>query len=351
MKIKPLVITVVALAILAAIVAIFSRPPAPKTIKGAQSSLIGKELLDRNLIKTTSSIILQGESPSVPIRLVKMDETWVFPDFAFLPVEMRELHLLLENLSTATYKRPVTSDPERMKRLELNLHHITLKDDKDQTFWEMHIGRAGASTGCFVRSEKSKTAWLASELISFPSESDRWLDRTPFPFHAKDIQAIRFEFSGKRGKSESLSAQRTNADEPLVIPNPPKGKALSTGRLEAFLRTLVNAPYDRIEPIDNQEAQEGLKRGFLVAITLFNGDTFTITIGQAPQKKAEKGKTPPEPSYFVTANCSDPENLLNKSFAQVIIAYPAAQLKETAPTSIDFLLRDATSAPESPEKK
>src|SRR5688572_10967118 len=108
MKIKTLIVTVLALAVLS-IGVYFARRPGPPPSGDAR---LNQPLVDAATIEKTAKVRITDAGKTV--ELIRTDGTWRVPSYHDLPADFSKLSSLVGNLTDAKLQRLVTSNPERL---------------------------------------------------------------------------------------------------------------------------------------------------------------------------------------------------------------------------------------------
>src|SRR6185369_11841846 len=113
MKLRTLIVTIVVLAALSAVVFFVQRPAPPPSA----DPRIGQSLLAPGVIEKAAKLRISDQGKSVTVAK-QADGTWRVPSYYDLPADFTKISGLIGNLTDAKLERLVTSNAERIARLE-----------------------------------------------------------------------------------------------------------------------------------------------------------------------------------------------------------------------------------------
>lgn len=139
MKTKPLFIAVCVLAVLTAFA--WWRGGRSATHPEATASLTGQKLLSPDVLRAAARIRLSAANDERSVLLAKQpDGSWILPEYHGMPVDFEKLSHFTRNLLEGEVARHVTSNPERLARLELGKHRVVLLGEDGRSLWELEAG-------------------------------------------------------------------------------------------------------------------------------------------------------------------------------------------------------------------
>src|ERR1043166_7307523 len=127
MKIKSLIVTIGVLAILSLVVFFVNRPEAPVVA----DTRVEKPILDGSVVEKATKLKLADQGKTV-LLTKKPDNTWVVSSYYDLPADFQKLSSFVNDLSQTKIQRFVTSNPEKLSRLEFKDTSIALLDSADK---------------------------------------------------------------------------------------------------------------------------------------------------------------------------------------------------------------------------
>ncbi len=331
MKLKPLIITVFIIGILAAIGWKLTRP-APRVQE--PDSLAGEKLLQPDLLEKAEEIILQkpSEEESVTLKKEKGGD-WILPDYHGFRADFSKLKTLTGNLLDASILRLVTRSAERIERLELGENQITLKSAEGSLLWDLETGKRGPSTGLFIRLDGQDEAYLADLSLYLDTNIKSWADKKLLTFEQKEVSRVRLEFSDT-GQAP-LDISRAEPEGPFEISGPVEGETVKQEEITSLISTLLNARFNDVHSPDEEDAEGARQNSRDIVLGLFNGDSYTLSIGRRPAEAIEveeveegeedeekEDEEEPEPGpVFIFYKSSEPDNYLNRIMPEAALVF------------------------------
>ncbi len=335
MKLKPLIISVLVIAILAFVGWKLTRPAQRAVDPG---SLVGEKLLPADILEKAEEIVFEkpAENEKVVLKREKGGD-WALPEYYGLRADFNKLKTLSDNLLDASITRLVTRNPERMERLELGTNRVTLKSNDGNSLWELETGKRGSNSGLFIRLDGREEAYLADLSLYLDTKSKNWADKKLLNFEQKDVSRLRLEFSGK--EDLPLEISRTGPDAPFALSGPVEGETLKQDEVKSLISTLLSARFNDVRSPGEEDAEGARRNSRQIVLELFNGDVYTLSIGRRPPEpvvagveveveieaegEEEKEEEPePEPGpVFIFFEISDAENYLNRVMSEAALVY------------------------------
>lgn len=284
MKLRTLVVAIVALAALSAVVALLRRSPTPT----AGDPKVNQPLVDRTTIEKSTALRLSEQGKTV-VLVRGADGTWVDRSYFDLPADFQKLTRFIDELTTAKLQRLVTSNPERIARLEFKDTKIELLDGADQVLWSVTLGRNAESGGRFVRFGAEAKAYLASLNAWLDPEAKNWADAQLLKVKPEDVAKLELTLPPHAGApGESIVISRVRKEDPWTADQTPAGQKVKADKVTAVVSALASLRFsDTTEPKDEKVATaKQHERAYKV--TTFDGKTYAIVLGQKPEEKKLK---------------------------------------------------------------
>jgi type 1 fimbria pilin len=281
MKLKTLSIVVAILAVLSAITFYVQRPAPPPSA----DARVGQQLADAATLEKAVKVRLGDQGKSL-LLVKEADGAWHVPEYYDFPADFTKLAHLVGELTDARLQRLVTSNPERISRLEFNDSRIAFLDGADKELWSVTLGRNADSGGRFVRFGTEQKAYLASYNGFLEVDPKSWADAQLLNLKTDDIAKVEISFPD--AKAPAVSATRAKKEEPFAADQAPESKKLKADAVTSVLNSLATLRFsDTSDPTDpNAVAARAHAR--TVKVTLFDGKTVTLALGRKPEEKIIK---------------------------------------------------------------
>lgn len=302
MKLKPLVITVAVLLVLAGITWIATRPPAPVTA----DARVGKALAPTEKIARAARVVITDNGKKIELAR-GADQTWRNASYYDLPVDFPKLTRLVSDLTGAKIERFVSADPERVKRLDFNgaqiAFHAADSIADAAPLYSIDIGRTADNGGRFVRHTGETKAYLASLNLWLDTEPKNWADSALVPLKTADIAKVEFTFPD----APPLAFARKEKTEPFAPDPAREGWKTKTSALDSQLNTLTTLRFRDTVDLDTPDAAEAKKHARTVTLTAFDNRAVTITMGRRPAKTVPKPAAQEPKPDAATGGTTGPE--------------------------------------------
>jgi hypothetical protein len=296
MKIKTLIVSVIVLAALSAVVFIARRPGPPPS----QDTRIGQPIVDRAVVEKAAKLRISDQGKTV---LVARDAngTWHDTSYYDLPADFTKLSGFIGSLTDAKLDRLVTSNPERMARLEFKDTKIELLDSADKPVWTLTLGKnSEAGGGRFVRFDDEKKAYLATLNAWLDTEAKSWANAELINVKPDDVAKIEIEFPSVAANDPNHAAtpattlviSRAKKDAPWTADKTPADKKVKADTVSSLLNSVGTVRFsDTSDSADaNVAAAKAHQRTF--KLTTFDNKTYTIAMGRKPEEKKPKPAAP-----------------------------------------------------------
>jgi hypothetical protein len=285
MKLKTLALAVAILAVLSAITFIVQRPAPPPSA----DARIGQPLAPAATLEQAAHVRLTDQG-KVVLLVRQSDGTWRVPGYYDLAADFTKLTKLVSDLTGAKLQRLVTSNPERIARLEFKDTQIAFLDASDKELWSVTLGRTAENGGRFVRFGPEQKAYLANLNADVDVDAKNWADTQLLNLKSDDIARIELSFPDDGGGT--LIATRAKKEDAFAAEKAPDGRKLKSDSVTNLLGSFTTLRFsDTSEPSDpNAVAAKSHAR--TLKLTTFDGKAVTILIGRKPEEKIVKAPAP-----------------------------------------------------------
>jgi len=293
MKIRPLLLIVAALAVVAVVVHFVTRPAGPPPA----DARVGQPLVDAALIERASTLTLREGDRVVDVTKAP-DGTWRVASYYDLPVDFAKLSRFVGDLRGAKQERLVTRNPESIARLEFKDTRIALAAADGTELWSVTLGKNADGGGRFVRFGNEDAAFLTRFSAWLDLESRNWADTQLVGLKSEDVARVEISYPD----APTLTVSRPSAAEPFAVADgAATGRTLRLGTLTSLVSTLSSLRFTDTTTPDDADAVEARQHARTFVLTTFAGETVTVSLGRRPEAKRIK---PPEAAV-------DPATLLS----------------------------------------
>lgn len=284
MKLRSLIIVIVVLAVLAAIAAFVRRPAPPPS----SDPRVGQPVAGTAAIEKTAKLRLSDQGKT--IEIVREDGVWRVPGYHDFAADFPKLSGLIGELGEARLQRLVTSNPERLSRLEFKDTRIELFDSANQPLLSLALGkRAETGGGRYVRFGDEQKAYLANLNASPDPEAKNWANTLLLDLKPEDISKVEITFPER----DSVTLSRAKKDEPWTSAPMPERQQVKAERITTLLNIVGNIRFSDTASLDDPNIATANAHQRTVKLTTFDNKTVTIAMGRRPEEKKLK---PPAPA-------------------------------------------------------
>jgi hypothetical protein len=292
MKLKTLVVTVLVLAALSLGVYIARRPEAPQSA----DARVNQPLVDPATIEKVQKLRITDTGKTV--ELVRQpDGTWRVASYHDLPVDFSKLSTFVSNLTDAKLQRLVTSNAERMARLEFKDTKIELLDSADKVLVSLVLGKqADVGGGRYVRFGDEQKAYLTNLSAWLDSESKNWANAELINVKPEDIAKVEIPFP----EGGVVAVSRAKKEEPWTADKTPAGQKVKDDKVASVLSSIGNVRFSETTALDDPNVAPAKANLRTFKLTTFDNKTITVAMGRKPEEKKLKppsastdGKTGP----------------------------------------------------------
>src|SRR5580704_16414209 len=170
MKLRTLIITVAVLAILSVAAYLLNRPePAP-----VADIRVGKSVLDSDTASKAAALSISDQGKKVELAR-NPDGTWQVTSYFGLPADFEKISRLVQDLNEAKVDRFVTSNPDRLSRLEFKDSKVVLGDGAGKEVWSLTLGKTAESgNGRFIRFDDEPKAFFSGLHVWLDTDAKGW---------------------------------------------------------------------------------------------------------------------------------------------------------------------------------
>lgn len=328
MKLKSLVIAVTVLAGASVAVFLSQRPSAPVSA----DARLGQALVSRATIEQAAKFHLADQGKTVDLAR-QADGSWRVTSYHDLPADISKLSTLMGSLTEAKLQRLVTSNAERIARLEFKDTKLELRDQADKPLWALTLGKTAEAGGRYVRYDNEPKAYLANFSGWLDAESKNWADSQLLKLSADEIAAVEVGFP--EGKPVKIS--RAKKDAAWTADSVPAGRQVNGTKVDSLLGTVGNLRFTDTTALDDAKALEAKQHERTLKLTAFDGKTYTITMGRKPEVKQLKPAAEKDAAPVANAGDKPKEEEAAASEPKAADATPPAPEYETIPAGPVFV--------------
>jgi hypothetical protein len=283
MRLKTILVTVAVLAVLS-IGAFIVRRPAPPAITDAR---LNQPLVAADAIEKATKLRLSDAGKTVELTR-QADGTWRVPSYYDMQADFNKLSGLVGNLTQAKIQRLVTSNPERIARLEFKDTKIELLNASDQVVFTATLGRnAETGGGRFVRFGDESKAYLTNLSAWLDPEAKNWANAELLNVKADEIAKVEIPFS----EGGSVTVSRAKKEDPWTAENPPAGQTLKADRVASLLSSVASLRFSETSALDDPNLAAAKANLRPIKLTTFDHKTITVALGRKPEEKKLKPLT------------------------------------------------------------
>src|SRR4051812_47478590 len=230
MKLKNLIVTIAVLAVLSVVVFVVRRPgPPPMT-----DAKINQPVLDRATIEKAAKLRLSDQGKTVALAK-QPDGTWRVTSYYDFPADFQKLSGFISSLTDAKLERMVTSNAERMSRLEFKDSKIELLDNADKELFSLTLGRnPDSGSGRFVRFGNEQKAYLANLNAWLDVDSKNWASPELLNIKADDVAKVEIPLA----EGSPVTVSRAKKDAPWTADNAPEGQKVKADKVNSTLTAI-----------------------------------------------------------------------------------------------------------------
>lgn len=292
MKIKTLVVSIIVLAVLAVGAYVLQRPSPPPPA----DARLNQTMVDRAAIEKAAKIRISDAGKNLELTR-QADGSWKVPSYFDMPADFSKLSGFVGSLTEAKLQRLVTSNAERIGRLEFKDTKVELLDASDKVVFTVTLGKnPETGGGRFVRFGDEQKAFLASFSAWLDTEARNWANAELTNIKPDDVAKIEIPFA----EGGPITVSRTKKEDAWTADKTPAGQKVKADRIASLLSSVGTVRFTDSSATDdaNAVAAKANQRSF--KLTTFDGKTISVAMGRKPEEKKLKppaasadGKTGP----------------------------------------------------------
>lgn len=284
MKLKQLLLIVALLAAVSTLVFIVRRPaPAPSA-----DARLGQPLLTTATAENIAEIRLSDAGKTLTLKRDSAG-VWYVPAYYDFPADFPKIARFVTELAETKLTRLVTTNPDRIARLEFKDTHITVLDASAQALATLTLGKTSETGGRFLRFGTEAKAYLAPLTTYLDLEPKNWAQAELLTLKPDDIAHIEMSFSA----DERITFKRAKKDDPWTASAAPAGQKLKPDALAPTLNTLTSLRFTETTDLADANALAAKPHARSFQIETFDKKILKISLGRKPEEKKIK---PPSPT-------------------------------------------------------
>jgi len=285
MKIKTLIVSIVVLAVLAVGAYVLQRPTPPPPA----DARLNQPMVDRAAIEKAAKIRISDAGKNLELTR-QTDGSWKVPSYYDMPADFTKLSGFVGNLTEAKIQRLVTSNAERIGRLEFKDTKVELLDASDKVVFTVTLGKnPETGGGRFVRFGDEQKAFLASFSAWLDLEARNWANAELTNIKPDDVAKIEIPFA----EGGPVTVSRSKKDDAWTADKTPAGQKVKADRIGSLLSSVGTVRFTDSSATDDANAIAAKANQRAFKLTTFDGKTISVAMGRKPEEKKLK---PPAPS-------------------------------------------------------
>jgi hypothetical protein len=282
MKLKTLIGTIVVLAVLAVVVYVAQRPAPP----ASTDPRIGQSLVDRAVVEKAAKLRISDAGKTVEV--VQANGAWRVPSYYDMPADFTKLSGFIGNLTDAKLQRLVTSNPDRMARLEFKDTKIELLDSADKPLWSVTLGKnAETGGGRYVKFGDEKKAYLTNLSAWLDTEPKNWANAELLNIKPEDVAKIEMPFP----EGGPITVSRAKKDDAWIADKTPTNQKVKADKISSTLSSVGNIRFSDTAALDDPNVAAAKANLRTFKLTTFDNKTITVAMGRKPEEKKLKPPT------------------------------------------------------------
>jgi hypothetical protein len=284
MKLKTIIVSVGVLAVASVGVYVARRPAPPP----ATDARLGQPIVDAKAIESAAKLRLSDAGKSVTLAR-QSDGTWRVPSYYDMPADFQKLSGFVGNLTEAKIQRLVTSNAERIARLEFKDTKIELLDNSDKVLWSVTLGKNPENGGGrFLRFGDEPKAYLANLNAWLDTEPKNWANAELLNVKPEDVAKVEIPVA----EGGPIVVSRAKKDDAWTAEKTPAGQKVKADKISSVLSSVANLRFSDTTPTDDANATAAKAHERVFKVTTFDHKTYTIALGRKPEEKKLKPPTP-----------------------------------------------------------
>lgn len=283
MKLKTIIVSVLVLAALA-LVAFIARRPAPPATADAR---IGQPLVDRAVVEKAQRLRLSEQGKTVTLERTG-DGAWRVPSYFDMPADFSKLSTFVASLTDAKSQRLVTTNADRIARLEFKDTKVELLDASDKPLWTITLGKTPETGGGrFIRFDNEQKAYLANLSAWLDTEPKNWANAELLNVKPDDVAKVEIPFS----EGGPITVSRAKKEDPWTADKTPGNQKLKADKVASVLTSVGNLRFSDSNELTDPNVAAAKAHQRVFKLTTFDNKTITVALGRKPEEKKLKPPT------------------------------------------------------------
>lgn len=284
MKLKTLIVSVLVLAALSAGAFLLRRPAPPPSA----DARLNQSLVDAATIEKAAKLRISDAGKTIELTR-QADGSWRVPSYHDMPADFSKLTGFVGNLTEAKLQRLVTSNPDRIARLEFKDTKIELLDGSGKVVFTVTLGKnPETGSGRFVRFGDEPKAYQASLSAWLDTEARNWANAELLNVKPDDIAKVEIPFP----EGGPVVVSRAKKDDPWTADQTPAGQKVKADKVASLLSSVGTVRFSDSSALDDANAAAAKASLRTFKLTTFDGKTVTVALGRKPEEKKLKPPTP-----------------------------------------------------------
>ena len=301
MKLKSLLIAILALAALATGAYYLNRPTPAAPVPEADTAR--RPVLDPSVAARAEKIILTTDDGKSLTLVRSAEGAWKVPAYYDYPADFSKISSFIDRLSAAHIDRFITHDPARIAHLEFAGAKVELLAATGPAIWSMDLGKNNdTGTGRYVRFGGSPDAFLTDLHLWLDAGAKGWAVTQLTDVPANTVAQLDLPFAN--GAVRKIV--RTSPTAPWHYADPAQKHELDTAAIDSIVGVLGSLHYGETTALNDPAylAAKPLLRTY--TLTTFAGATVSIALG-GPVPLKEAAPSAALPPWFIQVTASDPK--------------------------------------------
>ncbi len=323
MKLKNLIVTVLILAALSGGAYLLRRPAPPPSA----DARLNQSLVDRTAIEKAAKLRISDAGKTVELTR-QSDGTWKVPSYYDMTADFSKLSGLVGNLTEAKLQRLVTTNAERIGRLEFKDTKIELLDAADKILFTVTLGKTPETGGGrFVRFGDENKAYLASLSAWLDTDAKNWANAELTNLKPDDVAKIEIPFA----EGGPITVSRAKKEDPWTADKTPEGQKVKPDKIASLLSSVGTVRFSETSAPDDANAVAAKANLRTFKVTTFDHKTLTVALGRKPEEKKLKDPTASADGKSGPAALGNLSDLAKKDDAK-----PGEEKKDDKPLAPEF---------------
>ena len=230
MKIKTLVVSIIVLAVLAAGAFLLQRPAPPPPA----DARLNQPMVDRAVIEKATTLRIADAGKVIELTR-QADGSWKVPSYFDMAADFGKLSGFVGNLTEAKLQRLVTSNAERIARLEFKDTKVELLDGTGKVLFNVTLGKnPETGGGRFVRFGDEQKAFLASFSAWLDTEARNWANAELTNIKPDDVAKVEIPFA----EGGAITVSRAKKEDAWTSDKTPAGQKVKADRVASLLSSV-----------------------------------------------------------------------------------------------------------------